>query len=95
MDKMLEQNLHRRRHLQDRDVSQHNQNFLHDKMMLESWLESKNDQKIIKLQLYKMQPMKKKSLKPKIGENWLPSFSQKHLRCLGSRLVALAAGERD
>ena len=22
-------------------------------------------------------------------------FSQKHLRCLGSRLVALAAGERD
>ena len=23
------------------------------------------------------------------------SFSQKHLRCLGSRLVALAAGERD
>ena len=23
------------------------------------------------------------------------SFSQKHLRCLGSRLVTLAAGERD
>ena len=24
-----------------------------------------------------------------------PPFSQKHLRCLGSRLVTLAAGERD
>ena len=26
---------------------------------------------------------------------FLQKFSQKHLRCLGSRLVTLAAGERD